>query len=78
MNAVGYKKRLPISDTESLMDIEVPTAGVGGHDRRSFLIAVGRPRRWPPHMFSARARPFLGRAPCCCEPAGRMRERGSH
>jgi suppressor of ftsI len=42
MKAFGYNKRLPISNTESLMDREVPTPEVGGRDRRSFLIAVGR------------------------------------
>lgn len=32
MKAVGYKKPLPIGEAESLMDIEVPTPTVGGHD----------------------------------------------
>jgi zinc-binding alcohol dehydrogenase family protein len=32
MKAVGYKKSLPISDTESLLDIEVPTPEAGGRD----------------------------------------------
>jgi FtsP/CotA-like multicopper oxidase with cupredoxin domain len=42
MKAIGDNKRLPISDTESRMDSEVPTPEVGRRDRRSFLIAVGR------------------------------------
>jgi hypothetical protein len=45
MKAAGDKKRLPISDTQSLMDREVPTPEVGGRDQRSFLIAVGRPAK---------------------------------
>ncbi len=32
MKAVGYKKSLPICETESLMDIEVPTPTAGGRD----------------------------------------------
>lgn len=32
MKAVGYKKPLPISDPESLMDIEMPRPTVGGRD----------------------------------------------
>ena len=32
MKAVGYKKPLPISDPESLLDIEVPKPMVNGRD----------------------------------------------
>jgi NADPH:quinone reductase len=32
MKAVGYQKPLPISDPESLLEIEVPTPKAGGRD----------------------------------------------
>jgi NADPH:quinone reductase-like Zn-dependent oxidoreductase len=32
MKAVGYRKPLPVSDAESLMDMETPTPSVVGRD----------------------------------------------